>query len=125
MNTTLITELEKLNEAYPFRVFELETLDGRRIRVTQRFRKLWTREEKQDGDIRIEGGMVAFLRYSELKDVIYFVPVWKRPFDWLYYHPEWLAVVMAATVFGMIIGISLETCTMNAIREKAPAEQRK
>jgi hypothetical protein len=125
MNTTLITELEKLNEAFPFRVFELETLDGRRIRITQRFRKLWTREEKQDGDIRIENGMIAFLRYSELKDVIYFVPVWKRPFGWLFYHPEWVATVIAAIMFGIITGISLETCSMNALREKAPTEQRK
>ena len=60
MNQTLIAELEKLNDAYPFRVCEVETLDGRRIRLTQRFRKLWGADEKKDGDIRIENGAIAY-----------------------------------------------------------------
>lgn len=67
MNETLVAELEKLNQTYPFRVFELETLDGRRIRITKPFRKLWGAEEKKAGDIKIENGVIALLRYDELQ----------------------------------------------------------
>src|SRR5262249_16319357 len=87
MNKILIAELDKLNETYPFRVFELETLDGRRIRVTQRFRKLWDAEEKADGDIVVQGEVIAVLKYAQLKDVLFLVPQWKRPFTWMWHHP--------------------------------------
>jgi hypothetical protein len=125
MNATLIAELEKLNDRYPFRVFEVETLDGRRIRITQRFRKLWGSEEKKDGDIRIENGMIAFLRYDELKDVIYFVPAWKQPFRVLYYHPEWLAIATVLLMFGVVLGINLESCSMNGGNRSAQATEQK
>ena len=125
MNQTLIKELEKLNDRYPFRVFEVETLDGRRIRVTQRFRKLWGVEEKKDGDIRIENGAIAFLRYDELKDVIYFLPAWKRPLSWLYQRPEWFGVPMFFFTWGILLGIGIQSCATNAARSAAPIEQRK
>jgi hypothetical protein len=125
MNKTLITELERINDSYPYRVLELETLDGRRIRITKRFRKLWTEEEKQDGDIKIENGLIAFLRYDELRDIIYFPPPWQRPFSWIFNHPEWVAIVLISLMWGFIIGISLETCSINAFRSAAQTEQQK
>src|SRR4029077_3463228 len=108
MNNTLIEQLARLNEKYPFRVFELETLDGCRIRVTKRYRTLYGEEQKTDGDIRIENdGLLALLRYNELKDVIYFVPPWKRPLSWLYDHPQWIGVPLLFLMWGVIIGLTL------------------
>lgn len=114
MNATLIAELEKLNDQYPFRSFELETRDGRRIRITQRFHKLWTSEEKKDGDIKIENGMIAFLRYDDLEDVIHFVPWWRRPFSWIGNHPEWFCIPLVFFSWGLLIGCGVSTCAYNA-----------
>jgi hypothetical protein len=101
MNKILIAELEKLNETFPFRPFEVETLDGRRIRVTQRIRYLY---EKAEGDIVVQGDVIAIIKYAELKDIIFILPPWKRPFSWLYYHPGWAAIPIFATLLILEIG---------------------
>ena len=102
MNKILITELEKLNDAFPFRAFELETLDGRRIRVTQRIRRLWSGQNAED-DIVIEGEVITVIRYADLKDVIYLVPAWKRPGHWLFYHPAAVIIPVCALFFGTMV----------------------
>jgi hypothetical protein len=107
MNKIMIEKLEKLND-YPFRVFELETRDGRRIRLTRHYTTLYGEHQKANGDIQVEQDtLVAFLRYDDLEDVIYFVPPWKRPFSWIHEHPEWIAVPLMFLISGIGIGLVL------------------
>lgn len=119
MNKTLIAEFEKASEAYPFRPFEVETIDGRRIRITKPFsvQKIYGNEEIRElGDIRIKNGISAFVRYAELKDVIYYLPWWKTPFERLWAHPELIVVAQLCILIGIVIGVQISSCTANSFR---------
>lgn len=115
----MIAELDKLSQAYPFRAFELETTDGRRIRVTKPYsvQSLYGSEE---GDIRLKNGTIAYLRYSELKDIIYLVPFWQHPFGWLSRRPELLVVAEIALLIGIVIGIQVAGCSERERHERCP-----
>lgn len=118
MNKILIEELERLNTTYPFRVYELETLDGRRIRVSRHFQHLYGQE---GADIKVENGAIAYLRYEELKDVIYFVPPWRHPASYIWEHPQYTILPLMFLMLGILFGIGIESCTENAYRQRAAA----
>jgi hypothetical protein len=122
MKPEVRAQLEKLNDSYPFRPFELETLDGRRVRVTRPLRRLYG--EDKGGDLMTSDDSIQVLSYAELKDVILFIPGWKYPLRWLYERPHLAAAPIMILFFLAVIGGTLLATRSSDSRLPSASESR-